>query len=89
MLTGGAVCLVSFNRPCSGQTTDTGAEVQTVPAFDTENFTLRRFIAVHGRQALIDGYSTGGLEVWAHGRLPWGSALVVRRRRSRRRRRPI
>ena len=66
MLTGGAVCLVSFNRPCSGQTTDTGAEVQTVPAFDTENFTLRRFIAVHGRQALIDGYSTGGLEVWAY-----------------------
>lgn len=34
--------------------------------FDTESVGPSRFVAVHGRRALIAGYATGGLEVWAY-----------------------
>ena len=33
---------------------------------DTEAVGPQRFIAAHGRRALVDGYATDGLEVWAY-----------------------
>ncbi len=35
-------------------------------ALNTDAVYPRRFLAVHGRRALIDGYSENGLEVWAY-----------------------
>src|ERR1700735_745720 len=32
----------------------------------TDTVAPQRFIAVHGRRALLDGYADGGLEVWAY-----------------------
>src|ERR1035437_5032030 len=32
----------------------------------TDAVAPRRFIAVHGRRALLDGYADSGLEVWAY-----------------------
>lgn len=32
----------------------------------TDAVAPRRFIAVHGRRALLDGYAASGLEVWAY-----------------------
>ncbi len=61
-----ALCLAAFNIPSRGQMNPASAELQSAPAFDTDAGTLRRFIAVPGRRALIDGYATGDLEVWAY-----------------------
>ncbi len=36
------------------------------PALDTEAVGPHRFIAAHGRRALVSGYATGSLEVWAY-----------------------
>ncbi|HUZ05206.1 MAG TPA: hypothetical protein VMU62_07600, partial [Acidobacteriaceae bacterium] len=33
-------------------------------SINTNAVAPRRFIAVHGRRSLIDGYSENGLEVW-------------------------
>ena len=35
-------------------------------ALSTNAVAPRRFIAVHGRRALLDGYAGSGLEVWAY-----------------------
>ena len=32
---------------------------------DTEDDVLQRFVAVHGRRSLVDGYAAKGLEIWA------------------------
>ena len=39
---------------------------QAQPSFDTDSVAPRRFIAVHGRKALIMGYASSGLELWAY-----------------------
>jgi glycogen debranching enzyme len=39
---------------------------QAQPSFDTDSVALQRFIAVHGRKALIMGYASSGLELWAY-----------------------
>jgi hypothetical protein len=31
----------------------------------TEDDVLQRFVAVHGRRSLVDGYDAKGLEIWA------------------------
>jgi len=48
-----------------------GRDAATNPALESLSLTTdavapRRFIAVHGRRALLDGYAGGGLEVWAY-----------------------
>lgn len=35
-------------------------------AFDTDSVGPQRFIAVHGRKAIVMGYAGGGLELWAY-----------------------
>ena len=35
-------------------------------ALNTDSVAPRRFLAVHGRRSLIDGYADSGLEVWAY-----------------------
>lgn len=66
LLAGATVCLAPSSTPCLGQMSASGAEGKSALTFDTEAVGPRRFIAVHGRRALIDGYATGGLEVWAY-----------------------
>ncbi|MGC1869735.1 MAG: hypothetical protein WA700_02145 [Acidobacteriaceae bacterium] len=49
----------------------TGPDVATTPipeslSLTTDAVVPRRFIAVHGRRALLDGYAASGLEVWAY-----------------------
>jgi len=61
-----AVCIASLSIPSHGQRSASDAQRQTALAFDTEALSPHRFLAVHGRRALIDGYATGSLEVWAY-----------------------
>jgi hypothetical protein len=35
-------------------------------SLNTSAVSPNRFVAVHGRKALLDGYATGGLEMWAY-----------------------
>jgi glycogen debranching enzyme len=49
------------------------AAVDSATTVEPESLTLssdavapRRFVAVHGRRALLDGYASSGLEVWAY-----------------------
>lgn len=42
------------------------ARPAAVQALDTEAVAPLRFIAAHGRRALVAGYASGGLEVWAY-----------------------
>lgn len=35
-------------------------------SFDTDSVAPQRFVAVHGRKALVMGYASGGLELWAY-----------------------
>src|SRR3984885_12345004 len=35
-------------------------------SFDTDSVTPERFIAVHGRKAVVMGYASSGLELWAY-----------------------
>ena len=41
------------------------AETEALP-LDTESNVQQRFVAVHGRRSLVDGYASSGLEVWAY-----------------------
>ena len=70
LLAGVVVCLAQSSPPCRGQLSApgnaTGPLQLTALAFDSEDVSPRRFIAVHGRRALIDGYAPAGLEVWAY-----------------------
>lgn len=43
-----------------------GVRSGTPRPFDTEAVAPLRFIAAHGRRALVAGYASGGLEVWAY-----------------------
>jgi glycogen debranching enzyme len=36
------------------------------PSFDTNSVAPERFIAVHGRKAVVMGYASSGLELWAY-----------------------
>jgi len=42
------------------------AEPDAALVLNTDTVAPRRFVSVHGRAALIDGYSQNGLEVWAY-----------------------
>jgi hypothetical protein len=35
-------------------------------SFDTNSVAPERFIAAHGRKAIVMGYASGGLELWAY-----------------------
>jgi glycogen debranching enzyme len=43
-----------------------GSQFDDRLALNTEAVAPQRFIAVHGRRALVDGYASEGLEVWAY-----------------------
>jgi glycogen debranching enzyme len=60
------VCLALF--PCTGfaQTTISPAPSNNSLALDTDSVAPLRFLAAHGRRALISGYAVGGLEIWAY-----------------------
>jgi glycogen debranching enzyme len=36
------------------------------PSFDTDSVAPERFVAVHGRKAVVMGYASSGLELWAY-----------------------
>lgn len=58
------VCwLPRFTQAQAPTTNDQTAEDLT---WTTESTGPRRYVAVHGRKALISGYSNGGLEIWAY-----------------------
>ena len=67
-----ALCLAALVpwlclRNASAQTSnDKQASIVEPISISTTGVAPRRFIAVHGRRSLIDGYSEGGLEVWAY-----------------------
>ena len=61
-----AAFLSSSSGACAGQMNAPDPQGQNALAFDTGAATSRRFIAAHGRRALIDGFTTDGLEVWAY-----------------------
>jgi glycogen debranching enzyme len=59
------ICLVLPNA--SAQTPDAGQTYGLESlSLTTDAVAPRRFVAVHGRRALIDGYAGSGLEVWAY-----------------------
>lgn len=60
-----AICPALSSMVCLAQVSVSGPR-QSELAFDTEGVSPSRFIAVHGRRALIDGYATHGLEVWGY-----------------------
>jgi glycogen debranching enzyme len=60
------VCLVLF--PCTGfaQTTISPVPANDNLALNTDSVAPLRFLAAHGRRALISGYAAGGLEIWTY-----------------------
>jgi len=66
LLAGFSCCLV-LPVPCGyGQESVSVAQRDARLALQTNAVAPFRFIAAHGRRALIDGYATGGLEIWAY-----------------------
>src|SRR6201998_44007 len=49
-----------------GSGTMIAASQERAHPLDTENNVQQRFVAVHGRRSLVDGYASNGLEVWAY-----------------------
>lgn len=58
-------CAVA-GRVSSGQEGAPASQEPSPLAFDSLTTPARAFIAAHGRQALVDGFASGGLEVWAY-----------------------
>ena len=63
------LCLLAALVPqavlAAGQDTATTIVPESL-SLTTDAVAPQRFIAVHGRRALLDGYAAGGLEVWAY-----------------------
>jgi glycogen debranching enzyme len=49
------VCLITFSTTAPAQL-----------SFDTDSVAPQRFVAVHGRKAVVMGYAASGLELWAY-----------------------
>ncbi|WP_348264313.1 hypothetical protein P8935_07200 [Telmatobacter sp. DSM 110680] len=49
-----------------GQQPASSSRTEAILVLDTETFAPHRFIAVHGRRSLIQGYVSEGMEVWAY-----------------------
>ena len=58
------LCLALFSRAALAQATPNPPE-ETL-ALNTTSVAPLRFVAAHGRRALISGYAASGLEVWAY-----------------------
>jgi len=58
--------LAGSASPGFGQARGTSAEPEARLIADIDASAPARFIAVHGRRALIDGYASGSLEIWAY-----------------------
>lgn len=54
------ISLTLISWPSSAQTT------AAPPPLNTDSVSPLRFLAAHGRRALVSGYAAGGLEVWAY-----------------------
>jgi glycogen debranching enzyme len=59
------VGLVSQGTLATGQDAAVDSAPQSL-SFTTDAVAPRRFIAVHGRRAMLDGYAGNGLEVWTY-----------------------
>src|ERR1700758_2770332 len=57
-----------FCQKQSSEENDTifSAGEERILPLDTENNVQQRFVAVHGRRSLVDGYASNGLEIWAY-----------------------
>jgi glycogen debranching enzyme len=60
------VCLALIPRTSLAQTTTSPAFPDTSLSLNTDSVAPLRFLAAHGRHALISGYAAGGLEIWAY-----------------------
>jgi glycogen debranching enzyme len=60
------VCLALISCAGLAQTSVTPASDVDALALNTTSVAPLRFVAAHGRRALISGYAAGGLEVWAY-----------------------
>ncbi len=64
VLTFASLALISCAALAQVTTSPTPSEIPS--ALDTTSVAPLRFIAAHGRRALISGYASSGLEVWAY-----------------------
>jgi len=61
------LCVSLFSHgSISAQTTIAHASSKDSLVLNTDSVAPLRFIAAHGRRALISGYASGGLEIWAY-----------------------
>ncbi len=66
LVAGTANCLGTRVSPNPGQESTPGTRPEAGLAIETDGLGPFRFLAVHGRRAMIDGSARGGLEVWAY-----------------------
>jgi len=63
----GMTCLLSLLTLCTAAQENPATQLfDKSVALNTEAVAPQRFIAAHGRRALIDGYASDSLEVWAY-----------------------
>jgi glycogen debranching enzyme len=60
------LCVALSSPSALPQATSSPAQTEDALALNTTSIAPLRFVAAHGRRALISGYATGGLEVWAY-----------------------
>ena len=60
------LCLILSCSAAYPQSTPKPTPLENTLALTTTSVAPLRFIAAHGRRALISGYAAGGLEVWAY-----------------------
>ncbi|MGC1783974.1 MAG: hypothetical protein WA708_15735 [Acidobacteriaceae bacterium] len=58
-------CISVGRASAQSATTHPDSEAESL-SLTTDAVSPRRFVAVHGRRALLDGYADSGLEVWAY-----------------------
>lgn len=61
-----AVCVGLLSYRCCAQTDSDLLERRNAMTFNTDSVGPVRFVAAHGRRALIGGYASSGLEIWAY-----------------------
>jgi len=66
LLPGLSACLAFPPAPALAQPAPANAQAGAPLALDTDAVAPLRFIAAHGRRAIVAGYASGGLEVWAY-----------------------
>lgn len=60
------LCIGLLSDWCCAQTGADLPERSDVMMFNTDSVGPARFVAAHGRRALIGGYASSGLEIWAY-----------------------